>query len=58
MRGKEYAVVATGVRPGRPAPLGMSVGVVPCDPGATLEQLLVRADEAMYREKRARKALR
>jgi diguanylate cyclase (GGDEF)-like protein len=43
---------------GRRAPLAMSIGVVPCDPGAALNQLLARGDEAMYREKRARKAVR
>lgn len=43
---------------GRRSRLAMSVGVVPCDPGATLDQLVARGDEAMYREKRARKAIR
>lgn len=38
--------------------LSMSVGVVACDPTATLDQLLARADAAMYVEKRARRATR
>jgi diguanylate cyclase (GGDEF)-like protein len=45
-------------QPGRAYRLAMSVGVIPCDPGSTLDQLLVRADEAMYQEKKARKAVR
>jgi diguanylate cyclase (GGDEF)-like protein len=46
------------LQPGRTVPLQMSIGVVPCEPGATLEQLLARGDAAMYREKRARKSQR
>lgn len=45
-------------QPGRGYRLSMSVGVVPCDPGASLAQLVSRGDAAMYNEKKARKAVR
>lgn len=45
---------------GRPFTLAMSVGTMASDPGAPLpmEQLIVRADELMYEEKRRKRATR
>jgi diguanylate cyclase (GGDEF)-like protein len=53
------AVDQFNVQQSRPYELSLSVGVVGCEPDAacSLEQLLERADSAMYREKQRKRAV-